>query len=56
MCFGTYMLIRAAITDYLLSQLKDAQNKMVCHDNCLSLGLATMDSQQIRLDEMFMNN
>lgn len=34
----------AAITDYLLGQLKDAQNEMVRHGGCLGLGLAAMGS------------
>ncbi|XP_018318888.1 26S proteasome non-ATPase regulatory subunit 1 [Agrilus planipennis] len=32
----------AKIIDYLLSQLKDAQNEMVRHGGCLGLGLAAM--------------
>ncbi|XP_033193121.2 26S proteasome non-ATPase regulatory subunit 1-like [Bombus vancouverensis nearcticus] len=33
-----------AITDYLLSQLKEAQNEMACHWSCLGLSLATTGS------------
>ncbi|XP_047347296.1 26S proteasome non-ATPase regulatory subunit 1 isoform X1 [Vespa velutina] len=36
----------AAITDYLLGQLKDAQNEMVRHGGCLGLGLAAMGSHR----------
>ncbi|PSN34480.1 26S proteasome non-ATPase regulatory subunit 1 [Blattella germanica] len=36
----------AAITDYLLGQLKDAQNEMVRHGGCLGLGLAAMGTNR----------
>ncbi|XP_074109824.1 regulatory particle non-ATPase 2 [Cotesia typhae] len=36
----------ATITDYLLGQLKDAQNEMVRHGGCLGLGLAAMGSHR----------
>ena len=36
----------AGITDYLLGQLKDAQNEMVRHGGCLGLGLAAMGSHR----------
>ncbi|XP_078038737.1 26S proteasome non-ATPase regulatory subunit 1-like [Augochlora pura] len=36
----------AVITDYLLGQLKDAQNEMVRHGGCLGLGLAAMGSHR----------
>ncbi|EZA54812.1 26S proteasome non-ATPase regulatory subunit [Ooceraea biroi] len=36
----------AAITDYLLGELKDAQNEMVRHGGCLGLGLAAMGSHR----------
>lgn len=36
----------ANITDYLLGQLKDAQNEMVRHGGCLGLGLAAMGSHR----------
>ncbi|XP_014213082.1 26S proteasome non-ATPase regulatory subunit 1 [Copidosoma floridanum] len=36
----------ASITDYLLGQLKDAQNEMVRHGGCLGLGLAAMGSHR----------
>ncbi|XP_014235515.1 26S proteasome non-ATPase regulatory subunit 1 [Trichogramma pretiosum] len=36
----------AMITDYLLGQLKDAQNEMVRHGGCLGLGLAAMGSHR----------
>ncbi|KAK5645712.1 hypothetical protein RI129_004176 [Pyrocoelia pectoralis] len=34
------------ITDYLLGQLKDAQNEMVRHGGCLGLGLAAMGTHR----------
>ncbi|XP_026468281.1 26S proteasome non-ATPase regulatory subunit 1 [Ctenocephalides felis] len=36
----------ANIIDYLLSQLRDAQNEMVRHGGCLGLGLAAMGSHR----------
>lgn len=36
----------ANITDYLLGQLKDAQNEMVRHGGCLGLGLAAMGTHR----------
>lgn len=36
----------ANIIDYLLTQLKDAQNEMVRHGGCLGLGLAAMGSHR----------
>lgn len=36
----------AAIIDYLLGQLKDAQNEMVRHGGCLGLGLAAMGTHR----------
>lgn len=36
----------AAITDYLLSQLKDATNEIVRHGGCLGLGLAAMSTHR----------
>lgn len=36
----------AAITEYLLGQLKDAQNEMVRHGGCLGLGLAAMGTNR----------
>lgn len=36
----------AAIIDYLLGQLKDAQNEMVRHGGCLGLGLAGMGTNR----------
>ncbi|KAF4528583.1 hypothetical protein B566_EDAN015803 [Ephemera danica] len=36
----------AAICDYLLQQLKDAQNEMVRHGGCLGLGLAAMGTHR----------
>ncbi|XP_039296978.1 26S proteasome non-ATPase regulatory subunit 1 isoform X2 [Nilaparvata lugens] len=36
----------AVITEYLLSQLKDAQNEMVRHGGCLGLGLAAMGTNR----------
>lgn len=36
----------ANIVDYLLAQLKDAQNEMVRHGGCLGLGLAAMGSHR----------
>ncbi|PSN54390.1 26S proteasome non-ATPase regulatory subunit 1 [Blattella germanica] len=36
----------AVITDYLLGQLKDAQNEMVRHGGCLGLGLAAMGTNR----------
>ncbi|GLV37823.1 Regulatory particle non-ATPase 2 [Carabus blaptoides fortunei] len=36
----------ANIIDYLLQQLKDAQNEMVRHGGCLGLGLAAMGSHR----------
>lgn len=36
----------ANITDYLLGQVKDAQNEMVRHGGCLGLGLAAMGTHR----------
>uniref|UniRef100_A0A023GMA3 26S proteasome non-ATPase regulatory subunit 1 n=1 Tax=Amblyomma triste TaxID=251400 RepID=A0A023GMA3_AMBTT len=36
----------AAITDYLLSQLRDATNEIVRHGGCLGLGLAAMSTHR----------
>ncbi|XP_046668450.1 26S proteasome non-ATPase regulatory subunit 1 [Homalodisca vitripennis] len=36
----------AVITEYLLGQLKDAQNEMVRHGGCLGLGLAAMGTHR----------
>lgn len=45
-----------AITDYLLNQLKDAQNEMVRHGGCLGLGLAAMGTHKPTVyDQLKMN-
>uniref|UniRef100_T1HX44 26S proteasome non-ATPase regulatory subunit 1/RPN2 N-terminal domain-containing protein n=1 Tax=Rhodnius prolixus TaxID=13249 RepID=T1HX44_RHOPR len=45
-----------AITDYLLNQLKDAQNEMVRHGGCLGLGLAAMGTHKAHVyDQLKMN-
>ncbi|XP_043284346.1 26S proteasome non-ATPase regulatory subunit 1 [Venturia canescens] len=46
----------AAITDYLLGQLKDAQNEMVRHGGCLGLGLAAMGSYRQDVYEELKSN
>ena len=48
----------AAIIDYLLNQLKDAQNEATRHGGCLGLGLAGMGTnrqdvyEQVRIDDL----
>ncbi|BES91657.1 unnamed protein product [Nesidiocoris tenuis] len=45
-----------AITEYLLTQLKDAQNEMVRHGGCLGLGLAAMGTHKSHVyDQLKMN-
>ncbi|KAL1140086.1 hypothetical protein AAG570_000018 [Ranatra chinensis] len=45
-----------AITDYLLQQLKDAQNEMVRHGGCLGLGLAAMGTHKSQVyDQLKLN-
>lgn len=46
----------AGITDYLLGQLKDAQNEMVRHGGCLGLGLAAMGSHRADVYEQLKFN
>ncbi|KAK6626505.1 proteasome regulatory particle base subunit [Polyplax serrata] len=46
----------AGITDYLLGQLKDAQNEMVRHGGCLGLGLAAMGSHRTDVYEQLKFN
>lgn len=46
----------AAIIDYLLGQLKDAQNEMVRHGGCLGLGLAAMGTHKPHIYEQLKMN